>query len=81
VQLIEAQQSHGAERVGILDREVGIGRENRAKSGDGFSHQSTSPPPSAAAAVEGSDMTNHSIRSTLTTLPPDAQSGGSARGT
>ncbi len=50
------------------------------RSGIGFSHQSTSPFCSAAAAVAASGMMTHSMRSKLTRLPPDSQSAFSSRG-
>ena len=56
----------------------------RAKVGrmsfDGFSHQSTSPFRSAAAAVAGSGITTHSTRSKPTTFGPAAQLGAPSRG-
>ena len=50
------------------------------RSGIGFSHQSTSPLVSAPAAVAGSVMMFHSIRSKYIRLPPEDQSDGSSRG-
>ena len=46
-----------------------------SRSLGGFSHQSTSPFSSAAAAVAGSGMTIHSTRSKLTIFGPASQSG------
>ena len=43
--------------------------------------KSTSPFCNALTAVIWSGMATHSTRSTLTTLPPAVQLGGSARGT
>ena len=50
------------------------------RSGIGVSHQSISPFCSAAAAVAGSGMITHSMRSTLIFLPPASQECGSLRG-
>ena len=51
------------------------------RSGIGVSHQSISPFCSAAAAVAGSGMITHSMRSTFIFLPPASQECGSLRGT
>jgi hypothetical protein len=59
----------------------GLAASTGQMSGVGFSHQSTSPLASAAALVMASGTKSHSTRSTLTTLPPDPQLGGSLRGT
>src|SRR6516225_9106507 len=47
-------------------------------SSGGFSHQSASPPLRAATFVMASGILSHSTRSTLATLPPEAQLGGLA---
>ncbi len=52
-----------------------------AWSNGSWSMMSISPFCSAVALVIGSGITIHSMRSTLTTLPPDRPLGGSARGT
>ena len=49
-------------------------RSSGNRSGNGVSHQSTSPDCSAAEAVAASGMMCHSIRSKLARLPPETQS-------
>ncbi len=49
-------------------------------SGEGCSTKSISPLCNAAAAVAGSGMEIHSIRSTIARLAPARPSGSSARG-
>ena len=56
-------------------------RNSGTKSEIGFSHQSISPLCSAEAAVAGSGMITHSIRSTSIRLPPASQDADSWRGT
>ena len=59
----------------------GLAASTGQTSAGGFSHQSASPLFSAATFVIASGMYSHSTRSTFTTLPPEAQLGGSLRGT
>ena len=56
-------------------------RNSGTRSGIAISHQSTSPVCRAAAAVDGSGITIHSMRSATMRLPPAIHEASSGRGT
>jgi hypothetical protein len=82
MQVVHAEGADIAERIADIDVDVGVALEHRHEVGErGLPPVDLAVLERGRAAVAGSGMMTHSIRSTSMFLPPASQSAFSERGT